>query len=58
MNSITTSVACPKCGSPVIFILPSQSSGGKTEFCKKCSNMVTIIFCTERDGTIRDIKLA
>jgi hypothetical protein len=54
---ISTSVSCPKCSNPIIFILPFQTSGGKTEFCRKCSNMVTIVFLTDRDGMIRDIKL-
>ncbi len=56
MNS-TISVTCPRCGNPVIFILSPRTSGGKTEFCKKCSNMVTIVFATESDGTIRNIRL-
>jgi ribosomal protein S27E len=55
--SASISVTCPKCGNPVVFILPPQTSGGKAEFCKKCSKMVTIVFNTDRDGKIRDIRL-
>lgn len=53
----TISVTCPKCSNPVVFVLPPQTSGGKAEFCRKCSNSVVIVFSTERDGTIRDIRL-
>jgi ribosomal protein S27AE len=56
MNT-TISVTCPKCGNSVVFVLPPRTSGGKTEHCKKCANMVTIVFSTESDGTIRDIRL-
>jgi|LauGreDrversion4_2_1035121.scaffolds.fasta_scaffold46078_3 hypothetical protein len=57
MMNTSVSVTCPKSKNPVIFILPPQSEGGKTEFCEKCSNMVTIVFYTDRDDSIRDIKL-
>lgn len=53
-----TTVTCPKCGNPVIFSLDPRTLGGKTEFCRKCANMVSIIYSTDRDGNITDIRLA
>lgn len=55
--SASASVTCPKCGSPVIFILPPRTMGGKSESCKKCANMVTIVFSTNVEGVITDIRL-
>ena len=56
--SAIVSVSCPHCGNPVMFNLPPRTLGGKTEFCRKCSKMVTVVFETDRDGTIRSIRLA
>jgi ribosomal protein S27AE len=53
----SATITCPKCGNPVIFNLPPQTMGGKTEFCRKCSNMVTVVFSTDRDGNINDLRL-
>ena len=53
----SATITCPKCGNPVIFNLPPQTMGGKTEFCRKCSNMVSVVFSTDRDGNINDLRL-
>ncbi len=55
--STTTTISCKKCGNPTVFILPPQTSGGQTEYCKKCSNRIAIVFDTDRNGKITDIRI-
>lgn len=48
MNSITVSVTCPNCGSPVVFNLHPTIGGGMAECCYNCS--ATVSCCVSWNG--------
>ncbi len=53
----TISVACPRCGNPVVFSLKDNTNGSKGESCRKGCGWVTVVYQVSRGQVwIRSVR--
>lgn len=55
--SSSVNITCPKCGQPIMFNLPSKSTGSKCNPCIRCHKQVSIYYVTEGGGNVREVRI-
>ena len=55
--SSPVNITCPKCSQPIMFNLPSKTTGSKCNPCRKCGKLVSIYYVTAEGGNIHEVRI-